>query len=1005
MLYLLALHALAAVVAPFLLSRFGRRAFVGLAAVPGVSAGYVLWQGGAVLAGRPPRQGFMWIPELGVEISTRLDPLSWVMALIVSGVGALVLLYCAVYFSAKASGLGRFAAVFLGFAGAMLGLVTVDNTIALYVMWEGTTVFSYLLIGHYFDRATSRRAAGEAIIVTTFGGLAMLGGLTMLGVAPGGSFSLSTLVSNFASGQLGPSAATNTALVLVLLGALSKSALVPFHFWLPAAMAAPTPVSAYLHSSAMVKAGVYLVARFTPGLAAFPVWRWLVVVIGVVTMLIGGYRSLRQYDLKLVLAYGTVSQLGFLMVLVGFGARAVALAGLAMLIAHSLFKSSLFLTVGAIDWAVGCRDLRQLSGLGRTRPGLALAGGLAAASMAGVAPFAGYVAKEAALEALVHGQGALALLALGGVVAGSVLTVAYTLRFVWGAFAAKPDLVATVVDRPTRQIGAVPLILAGFGLLVGLLPGAFETVVAPYAASVPGQAGHLTLFGGFGAALYLTLGILLAGIVLFVVRGVVSRGQLTVAQVTGRVEADDVYRHLIRGVQRVARATTAVVQRGSLAWDLMVILVVVVLGVGGVALTRGVLPASVVLTNSWLEVGAAVVTATGAVLAARARRRLKAVLLASVSGFGMVLLYESYGAPDLAITQLLAESVTLVVFVLAVRRMPPYFSDRPLAASRRWRLALAVAVGATVVVAAAMAAGARVAEPVSVDFPQEAYTFGYGRNIVNVTLVDIRAWDTVGELSVLLAAATGVASLVFIRSRSGTIDRVDRVQTAPGGVWHVPLGTDGQAILRAATLLELSGPAGASSALPGRQTWLRGSATLSPYRRSVILEVTTRLVFHTFVVLSLWLLFAGHNGPGGGFAGGIVFGIALALRYVAGGRYELGEALPVNPGLLLGSGLFTAALAGALPLAFGGTVLQSAIFHISLGPLGQMHVATALLLDIGVYLLVIGLVLDLLRSLGAEADRQAELAGMQAPEIAPATAGPDDALDIDNVRQRREARQ
>ncbi|MDY5585335.1 MAG: proton-conducting transporter membrane subunit, partial [Arcanobacterium sp.] len=413
MLLFLLLFIVAAFCAP-LIMRFGRLGFLALAAVPAAAFCYLLTFAGDVLAGNFHRESFPWVPELGFIIDVRLDHLSWVMGLIVSGVGALVLVYCSRYFSASAQGINRFAAVFVAFSGAMLGLVTTDNTLALYLFWELTTIFSFLLIGHSSDRAASRRAALQAIIVTTSGGLAMLGGIIILGQIPGGSYSISELITAAKTGTLGvaPILAQSTsqtvltaAVVLILFGALSKSALIPFHFWLPAAMAAPTPVSAYLHAAAMVKAGVYLVARFAPGFSGYAAWHYIILGFGLYTMLLGGYRALRQNDLKLVLAFGTVSQLGLLMVLVGYDTKATMLAGLTLLIAHALFKSTLFLAVGFIDWATGTRDLRMLSGMGRKMPSLAVFTTIAAASMMGLPPLAGFVAKEAALHALIDGEG------------------------------------------------------------------------------------------------------------------------------------------------------------------------------------------------------------------------------------------------------------------------------------------------------------------------------------------------------------------------------------------------------------------------------------------------------------------------------------------------------------------------------------------------------------------------------------------------------------------------
>jgi multicomponent Na+:H+ antiporter subunit A len=342
-------------------------------------------------------------------------------------------------------------------------------------------------------------------------------------------------------------------------------------------------------------------------------------------------------------------------------------------------------------------------------------------------------------------------------------------------------------------------------------------------------------------------------------------------------------------------------------------------------------------------VGAVVVIAAG--LALRIRQRLSAVLVVGVTGYGLAVLFALQGAPDLALTQFLVETLTLVVFVLVLRKLPKDISERHRPRERAVRGAIALAVGAFMACVGAVALAARTAVPVSVAYPDEAYAFGGGQNVVNVTLVDIRAWDTLGEISLLVVAATGVASLVFLRRRTGTVDRLDPVQ----------LARDARRGRRA----------------PRRQ-WLAGTVALAPERRSVVLEVVTRILFHTIVVFSVYLLFSGHNEPGGGFAGGLVAGLALVLRYLAGGRYELGEAAPVDPGLLLGTGLLVAGTTGVGGLLLGADVLQTAILETTLPVLGDVKLVTSLFFDMGVYLIVVGLVLDVLRSLGAELDRQVD---------------------------------
>jgi multicomponent Na+:H+ antiporter subunit A len=945
---------LLALAAPALVAWLGRSAFWVLALGPAAAAGYAIAQTGRVLDDDFPEQSISWVPGLELSIDFRLDHLSWLMLLVVGGVGALVLLYCSAYFSRDALGTGRFAAVLTAFAGAMIGLVTADDLLMLFVFWELTTVFSYLLIGHYADRKASRRAAMQAIVVTTAGGLAMLVGLIVLGVAAG-TWRISEVVAAPPTG-----AAAVVAAVCLLAGAATKSALVPFHFWLPAAMAAPTPVSAYLHAAAMVKAGVYLVARFAPALADLPVWRWSVVLLGGGTLLLGGYRALRQHDLKLVLAFGTVSQLGLIVLLLGLGSQSLALAGLALLGAHAMFKATLFLVVGAIDVATGTRDLRRLTGLWRTMPITTVAGVLATVSMIGVPVTTGYVAKEAALEGLwhdvTHGAGAVEWIAFGAVVVGSALTVAYGLRFAWGAFATKavPDDAAspTPVRRQAWLLVAPPATLALLGVALAFLPATGESLLAPHAALYPaGEPGHLVIWAGFTPVLAITAAVLIAGAVLFWQRTRIERWQSTLPSVTG---ADVVYRRSMRRLDDLAADVTAFTQRGSLPFYLGIVLVVLAVAPGAViasGLLRGTtVPVDVVPWDEPAQAAVVAIVVVAAVLATRARRRLKAVLLVGVVGYANAALFLLHGAPDLALTQVLCETVTLVVMVLVMRRLPPYFTDRPLATSRWVRLALAATSGLAIMGLTVAAPLARVATPISVDFPGEAVEFGGGHNIVNIILVDIRAWDTVGEISVLLVAATGVASLVFLRQRSGEVLRLSRAPDPQRSQSH------------------------------DRTVWLAAGSTLAPERRSVMFEVVTRTIFHSMVVFGLFLLFSGHNAPGGGFAAGLMVGIALAVRYLAGGRYELGEALPVQPGLLLGTGLFLSAGVGLAALLLGHEVLESFIVDLYVPVLGKIHLVTSLFFDVGVMLVVVGLVLDLLRTLGAEIDRQGELSSAELAE-------------------------
>ncbi|WP_320064547.1 Na+/H+ antiporter subunit A [Micromonospora sp. RTGN7] len=934
MLVLLILHLVAALVAPLLVRWWGPRACYPLALVPAAAFGWALARTPAVRDGGAVVETYPWVPQLRLELAFRLTTLSWLMTLLVGGVGALVLVYCARYFSAGAVGLARFAAVLVAFAGAMLGLVLSDSLLLLYVCWELTTIFSYLLIGHSAERRASRWAAAQALMVTTFGGLAMLVGFLMLGRHADGY-----RWSDLAAADLPHGGYLVTAVLLVLAGALSKSAVLPFNSWLPVAMAAPTPVSAYLHAAAMVKAGVYLLGLLAPVLAAVGPWRPVVVTAGLLTMLAGGWAALRQTDLKLLLAYGTVSQLGLLTVVLGAGTAQAALAGTAMLFAHALFKAALFLVVGAIDHAAGTRDLRELSGLRRRAPLLATVGVLAAASMAGVPPLVGFVAKEAVLAAFTDHP-----LVLAGLVVGTVLTVAYSARFVWGGFADRPSVAPTEPDPVPAAMLGPPALLAVAGLVVGLLAGPLGGLLRPYAELFGPVDEGLALWHGPTVALGLSALALAGGAVLFALRGPLAP---VLERVRAPVTGARGYEWLTQRFDRLAIEVTSVTQRGSLPQYLGTILLVLVAVPGGAMLAARPWRQGIDLWDTPLQPVVGLVIVVAASLAIGARRRLTAMLLVGITGYSVAMLFVLHGAPDLALTQFLVESSTIAVFVLVLRRLPEKFSARPLRRSRWVRRSIGVAVGVVFAGLCLLAAGARTAPPISLDFPDLAVAQGYGRNVVNVTLVDIRAWDTMGEISVLVAAATGVASLIFERSRTGPRPR--RPRRRP----EHPAPRRG----------------------PQRPVWLRGGPTLRKHRRSIVFEVVTRLLFHTIVLFSLFLLFAGHNAPGGGFSGGLVASLALVVRYLAGGRYELAEAAPVAAGTVLGTGLAVSVGTGLVALLAGRSVLESVKVDIWLPGVGDLHVVTSIFFDVGVYLIVVGLALDILGSLGAEVDRHIEAAG------------------------------
>jgi multicomponent Na+:H+ antiporter subunit A len=947
MLAILLAHAVATAVAPLLVYRWGRMAFYPLALVPLGSLGWVALNWPAP-GKAPPAVDIPWMPELSMNITLRFDALTAIISVLVLGIGALVLFYCATYFhhhdGHTEKRLPSFAAELVAFSGTMFGLVCSDNMLLLYIFWELTSVLSFLLVGHYAERVTSRRAATQALLVTTFGGLAMLVGIIVLGNLSG-TYRLSELVAAPPAGL-----AATVGVVLVLIGALSKSAIVPMHFWLPGAMAAPTPVSAYLHAAAMVKAGVYLIARMTPGFADTPMWRPVVITLGLLTMLLAGWRAVREYDLKLILAFGTVSQLGFITVMVGAGGRDLMLAGLAMLCAHAMFKAALFMVVGVIDHTTGTRDVRRLAWLGERNPALMVIAVGATASMAALPPFFGFVAKEADFETVLHSAslGDAAPFVLAGVVLGSVFTTIYSLRFIWGAFGrnGRPAPSTRVAEMHTapKAFLAAPALLAAAGLIFGLWPSPLDHALDGYAETVPGEGDyHLALWHGLNLPLLLSALVLATGVAIYLARGNLW-WLLTERKPLGN--ADRIYDAVLRGADVLSVRLTAATQRGSIPATQSAILTTLVL-VPIAVLTLGARDRpDFALWGSPIQVIVGLIVLAAAIGTTVLRNRLAAVLLVGVTGYGCGAIFAFHGAPDLALTQFLVETLTLVIFVLVLRTLPAEADAGPMRRFRLPRAALALAVGATVTTLAVYAMSARTGIPIATLIPDAAYYRGHGANAVNVLLVDIRAWDTMGEIMVLLVAATGVASMVFRHRRFGTPPRVaDAGQTDIGRLPTIPY-----------------------SPAVGDVTWLRGSEVRDPRHRSLILEVATRVIFPLIMVLSAYFFFAGHNTPGGGFAGGLTAGLALVLRYLAGGRYELGETLPLDAGKILGVGLAFSAGTAVASLLVGAPALSSALIEVDLPVLGTVKFVTALFFDLGVYLVVVGLVLDVLRSLGARID-------------------------------------
>ncbi|MCB0962102.1 MAG: DUF4040 domain-containing protein [Acidimicrobiales bacterium] len=728
-------------------------------------------QASGILDGTPVVSSHTWVPEIGLAVDLRIDGFALLMVLLVAGIGTLIQLYASQYFSADREGIARLAGLLALFTAAMLGVVTASNLLLLYVAWELTSVTSYLLVGWNDRDPRARASALQAILITGTGGLAMLGGFVLIGNAAG-TYDIPTLLAAPPTGTQ-----VQVGLVLVLLGAFTKSAQWPFSSWLPGAMVAPTPVSAFLHSATMVKAGVYLVARFAPAFGDQLPWRPVVLTVGLITMLVGGWRALRQYDLKRILAFGTVSQLGFMMVLFGAGTPEATLAGVAVLFAHALFKAALFLVTGVIDHETGTRDIRALGGYGPGWLGPKLAAIAAGCSMAGIPLLFGFVAKEAAYESFVHGELAGSGVVLAGLVAGSVLTFAYTGRLLLGAFrpgpafegpALEPDLEPIEpVDhahRPGLAFWGPAGLLSAITVVLGLFPDLASNLVYSAAGSLDGEieTGHLAIWHGLGTALYLSILTMALGLALVLGGRVVARVERVVRS---PFDGNDLYGACLKGLNLVADRVTGVVQNGSLPTYAGVILVTATL-LPGIALLGAGWPEDLSLTSTPGDWAVAALILVAGFAAATLRHRMAAVLCLGAVGYAMALVFVLQGAPDLALTTVAIETLGAVLFVLVLRRLPARFEERPTSLGRATRIGVSVLVGAVVFGFALIAPAARQQDTIAGEYLDLSLPEAGGHNVVNVILVDFRGFDTMGEATVLVVAALGVVSLARIPLRN-----------------------------------------------------------------------------------------------------------------------------------------------------------------------------------------------------------------------------------------------
>jgi multicomponent K+:H+ antiporter subunit A len=893
-----------------------------------------------VNAGAVLRLRWPWVPSAGLDFSLRMDGLAWMFCMLVTGIGFLVVLYARYYMSPR-DPVARFFSFFLAFMGSMLGVVLSGNLFQLVFFWELTSLFSFLLIGYWHHNPAARDGARMALVVTSAGGLCLFAGVLLLGRIAG-SYDIDAVV--LAADRVRGHPLYLPTLLLVAVGALTKSAQFPFHFWLPHAMAAPTPVSAYLHSAAMVKLGVFLLVRLWPVLAGTDAWMWVIGSAGLVTLVLGAYAAIFQHDLKGLLAYSTISHLGLVTALLGLNSPLALVAAVFHIINHATFKASLFMAAGIIDHEAGTRDIRRLSGLYRYMPITATLAMVAAAAMAGVPLLNGFLSKEMFFAESLRAGGpvqafnrALPFIAT----CWGIFSVAYSLRFIHGVFFGPPPTGLPRVPHEAPRWMRVPiefLVLAC--LVVGILPAltigpvldlAVQSVLGP---AVPPYS--LAIWHGFTLPLVMSLVALGGGTLLFLLLGRHFAAGHERAPLMPPIQGRQVFDALLAALSwRWARAAERVMSTRRLQPQLGLLIFLALaagLWLSWPQLAFGALPgtrAEMAFVLLW-SVGMG--CAMGAAWQAKFHR-LVALVLAGGAGLVVCVTFAWLSAPDLALTQLLVEIVTTILLLLGLRWLPQRFPSRRARAAllralpRRARdLAVAVCSGSGLgLIAYAVMTRPLPEGTVSRFFLEHAWPSGGGTNVVNVIIVDFRGFDTLGEISVLAVVAVTVYALLR------------RFRPAPESTAPLP-----QRLL---------------------QTPVTKREDLA------IPAVIMRWMFPVSMVVALYLLLRGHNLPGGGFAAGVTMTIGLILQYMAAGTRGTEDRLPIRPLSWMTSGLLLAVATGAGPWLLGHPFLTSHVAHFVVPLLGEVHLPTAFFFDLGVCFLVVGAAALLLTSLGHQSTR------------------------------------
>lgn len=917
MIALLALPFLSAILV-LLCGRARRNLLVGLTALAPVG-GLLLLAGflPAVLERETTQLYMPWLPALGLNFSLHLDGLSFLFALLILGVGLLVILY-ARYYLGKNEALPRFFASLLLFMGAMLGLVLAGNLLLMLMFWELTSLASFLLIGYWRDRNEARTGARMALAVTGGGGLALLAGIILVGQVAG-SYELTDVLASgdlLRAHQLYP-----VMLVLVLLGVFTKSAQFPFHFWLPHAMAAPTPVSAYLHSATMVKAGVFLLARLYPALSGTDWWFYLVTFAGLITLLIGAITALFQHDLKGLLAYSTVSHLGLITMLFGLGSDLAPVAAIFHIINHAIFKASLFMAAGIIDHETGSRDMRRINGLWKYMPHTALLAMVASSAMAGVPLLNGFLSKEMFFAETLHQQllGSFSALIPGLATLAAVFSVAYSLRFIHDVFfnGEPVNLPKFPPHEPPRSMKIPVEILVFLCILVGTFP-AFS-VSGLLASAAQASLGHelpaysLSIWHGFNLPLLMSVIAMLGGIALYSMRRPLYQWYDGLPDLNALETFGQTLQNAYTRVSRVI----AVLQAVSLQRYIAIMLSALVLLIGWTLLPMDSLGGKAPLSpaDPLTLLGLLAMSLVALLTVIYHRKRLRALVTLGLVGLIVSMLFARFSAPDLALTQLVVEVVTILLMLLVLNFMPAT-TPRESSSLRRLRdFCIAAASGGLFAVLSYAVLSRPYDNSLAQYYLANSVPGGGGTNVVNVVLVDFRGFDTLGEISVL--AITAIAILALL---GGT--RLPRPRTDRHG-----------------------------------RPWTAA-------REYMMLRLLARLMLPLALLVAIFIFLRGHNEPGGGFIAGLVTSVALVLLHVSSGQEWVEQRMHVNYRKLAASGILIAGITGLGSLLFGMPLLTSTHGILHIPWLGDLELASAMLFDLGVYFTVVGGTLLILSNLG-----------------------------------------